>query len=156
MRTSVIMSTMKIKVKKMQPFWCCLLQFSSLLSAGPLLLFYHNGALHPFPLSWVHQCIPGSHSSTAMISNSLLAWSNLDLLTSSVSHLYLADDFLKNLYCYSITVVCLFSPSLHPTLAEPTSTLPLDFVHVSFIVVPVIPSSHCPLPTPPWLLLDCS
>ena len=39
-------------------------------------------------------------------------------------------------YCYSITVVCLFSPSLHSTPAEPpsspTSTLPLDFVHVSF------------------------
>ena len=27
----------------------------------------------------------------------------------------------KNFYCYSITVVCLFSPSLHPTPAEPTS-----------------------------------
>ena len=26
-----------------------------------------------------------------------------------------------NFYCYSITVVCLFSPSLHPTPAEPTS-----------------------------------
>ena len=39
---------------------------------------------------------------------------------------------------------------------SPTSTLPLDFVHVSFIVVPVIPSPLCPLPTPPWLLLDCS
>ena len=53
-------------------------------------------------------------------------------------------------YCYSITVVCPFSPSLHPTPADPppspTSTLPLDFVHVSFIVVPVIPSSHCPPP----------
>ena len=60
-----------------------------------------------------------------------------------------------NFYCYSITVVCLFSPSLHPTPAEPTSTLPLGFVHVSFIVVPVIPSSHCP-PHEPWLLLDCS
>ena len=33
---------------------------------------------------------------------------------------------------------------------SPNSTLPLDFVHVSFIVVvPVIPSPHCPLPTPP-------
>ena len=39
---------------------------------------------------------------------------------------------------------------------SPTSTLPLDFVHVSFIVVPVIPSSHCPHSTPSWLLLDCS
>ena len=29
--------------------------------------------------------------------------------------------FFLNFYCYSITVVCLFSPSLHPTPAEPTS-----------------------------------
>ena len=47
--------------------------------------------------------------------------------------------------------LCAFSP--HPSTPpqvnpppSPTSTLPLDFVHVSFIVVPVIPSSHC---TPP-------
>ena len=26
-----------------------------------------------------------------------------------------------NFYCYSITVVCIFSPSLHPTPSEPTS-----------------------------------
>ena len=29
--------------------------------------------------------------------------------------------FNFNFYCYSITVVCLFSPSLHPTPPEPTS-----------------------------------
>ena len=29
--------------------------------------------------------------------------------------------FFFNFYCYSITVVCLFSPSLHPTPTEPTS-----------------------------------
>ena len=28
-------------------------------------------------------------------------------------------SFLKKFYCYSITVVCCFSPSLHPTPAEP-------------------------------------
>ena len=39
---------------------------------------------------------------------------------------------------------------------SPTTTLPLDFVHVSFIVVPVIPSPHYPLPTPLWLLLSSS
>ena len=39
-------------------------------------------------------------------------------------------------------------PQLNPP-PSPTSTLPLDFVHVSFIVVPVIPSPHCSLPTPP-------
>ena len=55
--------------------------------------------------------------------------------------------------------LCAFSPHPstppHPnTPPSPTSTL--DFVHVSFKVVPVIPSPHCPLPTPLWLLLDCS
>ena len=29
--------------------------------------------------------------------------------------------FNFNFYCYSVTVVCLFSPSLHPTPANPTS-----------------------------------
>ena len=31
------------------------------------------------------------------------------------------EFFLKNFYCYSVIVVWLFSPSLHPTPAEPTS-----------------------------------
>ena len=34
--------------------------------------------------------------------------------------------YFFNFHFYSITVVCLFSPSLHPTPAEPTS-FPLDF-----------------------------
>ena len=34
-------------------------------------------------------------------------------------------------------------PQVNPP-PSPISTLPLGFVHVSFIVVPVIPSSHCP------------
>ena len=43
-------------------------------------------------------------------------------------------------------------PSTRPQLnphPSPTSTLPLDFVHVSFIVVLVIPSPHGPLLTVP-------
>ena len=50
-------------------------------------------------------------------------------------------------------------PSTPPQLNPPpscTSTLPLGFVYVSFIVVPENPSPHYPLPTPLWLLLDCS
>ena len=49
--------------------------------------------------------------------------------------------FFKNFYCYSVTVVCLSPhPSTPPQLnppPSPTSTLPLGFVHVSFIVVPI-------------------
>ena len=63
----------------------------------------------------------------------------------------------KNFYCYSITVVCIYSPSVHPTPAEPTSlTLPLDFVHVSFIVVPENPSPHSLLAIVRWLLTSVS
>ena len=61
--------------------------------------------------------------------------------------------FLKKIVVIQLQLYA-FSP--HPsTLPEtkpppsPTSTLPLDSVHVSFIVVPVIPSPHCPVPTPP-------
>ena len=40
---------------------------------------------------------------------------------SAKSHFENRSFFFFNFYCYSITVVCLFSPSLHPTPAEPTS-----------------------------------
>ena len=38
----------------------------------------------------------------------------------------------------------------------PTAALVLDFGHVSFIIVPYNPSTHCHLPTPLWLLSVCS
>ena len=41
-------------------------------------------------------------------------------------------------------------------LPSPTSTLPLDFVLVSFIVAPIDPFPHYPLPTPLWLLIKCT
>ena len=49
-------------------------------------------------------------------------------------------------------------PSTPPQPVPPPSptTLPLDFVLVSFIVAPVDPPPHFPLPTPLWLLLHCS
>ena len=46
---------------------------------------------------------------------------------------------------------CSPHPSTRPQVnppPSPLSTLPLGFVHVSFIVVPVIPSTHCPRPPP--------
>ena len=46
-------------------------------------------------------------------------------------------------------------PQLNPP-PSPTSTLPRDFVLVSFIVAPIDPSPHYPLPTSLWLLLHCS
>ena len=62
--------------------------------------------------------------------------------------------FLKKFYCYSITVVCLFSPSLHPTPAEPTSLPLIYFFSVTlyhFFPLPLIPL----LSTSPWQLLHC-
>ena len=59
-------------------------------------------------------------------------------------------SFFFNFYCYSITVVCLFSPSLHPTPAEKTS---LRHFHPHHRFCPcVLYSSSCnplfPLSTP--------
>ena len=65
-------------------------------------------------------------------------------------------------YCYSLTVVCLFSPSLHPTPGEPTSLPPppsplvLSMCPYSSSCNPLYPLSPPPPPPPPWLLLDCS
>ena len=44
-------------------------------------------------------------------------------------------------------------PNPLPSLA---CTLPLGFVHVSFIVIPENPSPYYPLTPPLWLLLDFS
>ena len=40
---------------------------------------------------------------------------------STLFFLVIISSCFLNFYCYSVTVVCLFSPSLHPTPAEPTS-----------------------------------
>ena len=69
--------------------------------------------------------------------------------------------FITYLFFFIVIQLQMYAFSPHPSTPpqvnpppSPTSTLPLGFVHVSFIVVPVIPSSHCP--RPPRLLLDCS
>ena len=65
--------------------------------------------------------------------------------------------FLKKNFI--VIQVQLYAFSSHPSTPPqlnppPSSTSPLGFVHVSSIVVPVIPSSLCP--PCPQLLLDCS
>ena len=76
------------------------------------------------------------------------------VLLTIVSMTFIEIFFFKKfllLFNYS----CLYFPSTPPQPNPPpssASTLPLDFVHVSFIVAPVIPSPHCHLPTPLWLL----
>ena len=68
--------------------------------------------------------------------------------------------FKKFLIVIQLQLSAFSPPPSTPSHLNPppshTSTLPLDFVHVSFIVVLENPSPHCPLPTPLWLLLDCS
>ena len=56
--------------------------------------------------------------------------------------------FFFNFYCYSITVVCLFSPSLHPTPAKPTS-LPHLHPPASFCPCVLYSSSWKPFPPLP-------
>ena len=73
----------------------------------------------------------------------------------------LPSPFLKLINLFLFNYNCLHFlpiPPPHPSQSHllPTSTLPLDFVLVSFIVVPIDPSPHYPLPTPLWLLLQCS
>ena len=67
----------------------------------------------------------------------------VNLSSYNISSLVLPISFyfLKLFYCCSITVVCLFSPLVstppQPNPAPyPASTLPLGFVHVSYVVVP--------------------
>ena len=48
---------------------------------------------------------------------------------------YFSFLFLKLFYCCSITLVCIFSPPQPNPPPSPASTLPLGFVHVSFIVL---------------------
>ena len=72
-----------------------------------------------------------------------------------------SSSFLKFFFIFIQLQLSAFSP--HPSTPpqpvpppSPTSTLPLDFVLVSFIVAPIDPSPHYPLPTPLRLLLRCS
>ena len=62
--------------------------------------------------------------------------------------------FKKNIYCYSITVVCIFSPTLYPTQAKPTS-LPCFHPPPWFFPCVLYSSSYNPLSplSPPHSLL---
>ena len=67
------------------------------------------------------------------------------------------DSFFFNFYCYSITVVCVFSPSLHPTPAESTS-LPRLHPPPSFCPCVLYSSSCNPLkqmtsPPSAWFII---
>ena len=75
--------------------------------------------------------------------------------------IFFMDVYLKIFFIVIPLQLSAFSP--HPSTPpqpipppSPTSTLPLDFVLVSFIVAPIDPSPHYPLPAPLWLLLQCS
>ena len=51
----------------------------------------------------------------------MLTFQNKDQLFCTNFVVHQTILFFKNFYCYSVIVVCLFSPSLHPTQAKPTS-----------------------------------
>ena len=73
----------------------------------------------------------------------------------AVCHTYIYILFFFNFF-FIVIQLQLYAFSPHPSIPPqlnpppyPLSTLPLGFVHVSFIVVPVIPSTHCLRPHPP-------
>ena len=86
--------------------------------------------------------------------NTILQNNICQILTFVDLHISL---FLINLFIFIQLQLSAFSPlpSTPPQPVpppSPTTTLPLDFVLVSFIVAPIDPSPHYPLPTPLWLL----
>ena len=80
------------------------------------------------------------------------------MYSKCLTSFFFTDDMILFLKIFVIQLqLSAFSP--HPStppqpipLPSPTCTLSLDFVHVCFIVAPVNPSPHYPLPTPLWLL----
>ena len=100
-----------------------------------------------------------------LISLSIIPWTSPILSQMAIFHFFMAEYYsFKNYFLFFIFIqlqLSAFSP--HPSTPSqpipppfPTSTLPLDFVFVSFIVAPIDPSPHYSLPTPLWLLLHFS
>ena len=86
--------------------------------------------------------------------NHFLCWIKILEGYYKILQIFLDYSFFLNFYCYSITVVCLFSPSLHPTPAEPPS---LPHLHPPpWFCSWVLYSSSCnplfPLSPPPLTL----
>ena len=90
--------------------------------------------LHPPP--WFCPCV--------LYSSSCNPLSPLSPPPSPLAIVRLFFFLILIFYCYSITVVCLFSPSLHPTPAEPTS-LPHLHPSPSFCACVLYSSSWKPL-----------
>ena len=116
-------------------------------------------------LYWTHNNIfKGSSVKTFFRNLTILVW----IIRYLGCYLSIRIQFINperlNLFFLIVIQLQLYAFSPHPSTPpqlnpppSPPSTLPLGFVYVSFIVVPVIPSTHCPRPPPPpWLLLDCS
>ena len=94
-----------------------------------------------------HAPPPSTLSPPALAKDRLFSVSS-DLLILGILFTYLIILLLFNYSCLH------FPTTLSQTHLPPL--LPLAFVHVSAIVVPENPSTHCPLLPPLWLLLDCS
>ena len=69
---------------------------------------------------------------------------NTPFVIFDIQNLNISFTTLRNLHLYAFSPQPFTPPQPNPP-PSPTSILPLDFVHVSFIVVPVITSPHYPL-----------
>ena len=111
-------------------------------------------------------CIPGINPTWSWCVIFLIYWwiqfaNNLLKILASMFISDMACSILLLCFNYFIVQiqVSVFSPNDSPTSQpnpppSPASTLPLGFVHGSFIVGPENPSPQNPLPPPNWLLSD--
>ena len=116
-----------------------------------------------FPFFLTH--INSSHSQEILVQlwqSSLTRSKSTILCSHNTTYLFMATFsfffiLILILYCYSITVVCLFSPSLHPTPAEPPSLphlhsppwfCPCVLYHFLFLIIWLVSTS--PIRTASW------
>ena len=145
----------------LKPVFLISLEFCAMLDTVPSLKYSHlTFVIHLWhPVSWFPCYISEHLSSVSSGDPPALVFQNCRVTQSSGLESLLFYYLFFKMYLFIFIQLQLSAFSPHPSTPpqpvpppSPNSTLPLDFVIVSFID----PSPRYPLPTPLWLLLQCS